>query len=154
VRAREGKAAVLARSSASVIGAAPSGDPRPSNPGAHQKRFFRPMTNLHFLESTAAAAASGGTTSFIVQTLPLVLIFVIFWVLMIRPQQRRMKEHQATIAAVKKGDEVVTGGGIRGKVIKVSDDEAEVEIASGVRVKVIKSTLTAVLNSSAKPAND
>ena len=112
------------------------------------------MTNLNFLESSAAAAASGGTTSFIIQTIPLVFIFVIFWVLMIRPQQKRMREHAATIAAVRKGDEVVTGGGIRGKVTKVSDDEAEVEIASGVRVQVIKSTLTAVLNKTAKPAND
>jgi len=112
------------------------------------------MTNLHFLESTAAAAAAGGTTSFIVQTIPLVFIFVIFWLLMIRPQQKRMREHVATISAVKKGDEVVTGGGIRGKVVKVSDDEAEVEIASGVRVRVIKSTLSSVLNPTAKPAND
>ena len=112
------------------------------------------MTNLHFLESTAAAAASGGTTSFIIQTIPLVFIFAIFWMLMIRPQQKRMREHAATIAAVKKGDEVVTGGGIRGKVTKVTDDEAEVEIANGVRIRVIKSTLSQVLNSTAKPAND
>ena len=56
---------------------------------------------------------------------------MIFYVLMIRPQQRRVKEHQAAIAAVKKGDEVITGGGIRGRVTKVSDDEAEVEIANG-----------------------
>ena len=66
-----------------------------------------------------------------------------------------MREHQATIGAVKKGDEVVTGGGIRGRVTKVTDDEAEVEIANGVSVRVIKSTLTAVLvGSGAKPAND
>lgn len=113
------------------------------------------MTNLHLIESTAAAAAApGGTTSFIIQTIPLVFIFVIFWVLMIRPQQKRMREHAAAISAVRKGDEVVTGGGIRGKVTKVTDDEAEVEIASGVRIRVIKSTLSQVLNSSAKPAND
>ena len=78
---------------------------------------------------------------------------IIFWFLMIRPQQKRMREHQAQIAAVKKGDEVVTGGGIRGKVTRVMDDEAEVEIANGVRVRVVKSTLTAVLHASA-PAND
>ena len=113
------------------------------------------MTNLHLIESTvAAAAAPGGTTSFIIQTIPLVFIFAIFWMLMIRPQQKRMREHAATIAAVKKGDEVVTGGGIRGKVTKVTDDEAEVEIASGVRIRVIKSTLSTVLNPTAKPAND
>jgi preprotein translocase subunit YajC len=113
------------------------------------------MTNLNLIESTAAAAtAPGGTTSFIIQTIPLVFIFIIFWVLMIRPQQKRMRDHAAAISAVRKGDEVVTGGGIRGKVTKVSDDEAEVEIASGVRIRVVKSTLSQVLNSTAKPAND
>ena len=102
----------------------------------------------------AAAAEPSGTASLLVGIMPWVLIFVIFYLLMIRPQQKRVKEHQATIAAVKKGDEVVTGGGIRGKVTKVSDDEAEVEIASGVRVRVVKSTLTHVFGSGAKPAND
>jgi len=75
-------------------------------------------------------------------------------VLWIRPQQRRVKEHQATIAAVKKGDDVITAGGIRGRVTKVTDEDAEIEIAQGVRVRVIKSTLTQVTSNSAKPAND
>jgi preprotein translocase subunit YajC len=74
--------------------------------------------------------------------------------LWIRPQQRRVKEHQATIAAVKKGDAVITAGGIFGKVTKVSDEEAEIEIANGVRVRVVKSTLTNVLSGQTKPAND
>ena len=65
---------------------------------------------------------------------------------MIRPQQRRVKEHQDAIAAVKKGDDVITGGGIRGRVTKVSDDEAEVEIAQGVKVRVVKSTISQVLD--------
>jgi preprotein translocase subunit YajC len=65
-----------------------------------------------------------------------------------------VKEHQAAITAVKKGDEVITGGGIRGKVTKVSDDEAEVEIAQNVRVRVLKSTISHVLTGTAKPAND
>ena len=65
-----------------------------------------------------------------------------------------MKEHQAAVSAVRKGDEVVTGGGIRGRVTKVTDDEAEVEIAQGVRVRVVKSTLSHILTGSAKPAND
>ena len=85
---------------------------------------------------------------------PIVLMIGLFYVLMIRPQQRRAKEHQASIAAVKKGDEVITGGGIRGKVTKVSDDEAEVEIAQGVKVRVVKSTITHVLSANTKPAND
>ena len=78
--------------------------------------------------------------------LPWLAIFVIFYFLMIRPQQRRVKQHQAAIAAVKKGDEVITGGGIRGRVTKVTDDEAEVEIAQGVKIRVVKSTISQVLH--------
>ena len=85
---------------------------------------------------------------------PWLAIFVIFYFLMIRPQQQRVKQHQAAIASVKKGDEVITGGGIRGKVTKVSDDEAEVEIAQGVKIRVIKSTISNVLSPTTKPAND
>ena len=66
-----------------------------------------------------------------------------------------MREHQAQIAAVKKGDRVVTGGGLIGKVIKVTDDEVEVELGQGVRVTAVKSTLTQVVDpSAAKAAND
>jgi preprotein translocase subunit YajC len=86
--------------------------------------------------------------------LPWLLIFVIFYILMIRPQQRRVKAHQNAIAAVKKGDDVITGGGIRGRITKVSDEEAEVEIAQGVKVRVVKSTITQVLTPNTKPAND
>ena len=103
----------------------------------------------------AAAASAGGGASFFIQTIPLVLVFVIFYVLMIRPQQRRMREHQTQIAAVKKGDRVVTGGGIMGKVTKVDEHEVEVEIAQGIRVRVVKSTLTQVIDPvTVKPAND
>ena len=110
------------------------------------------MTNASLL---AAAAAPSGTAAFFLNVFPLVLVFVIFWFLMIRPQQKRMKEHQALIAAVKKGDRVVTGGGLIGKVTKVSDTEVEVELAQGVRVMAVKSTLTQVVDpKSAKPAND
>ena len=86
--------------------------------------------------------------------LPWLLIFVIFYVLMIRPQQRRAKEHQAELAAVKKGDEVITGGGLRGRVTKVSEGEVEVELAQGVRVRAVTSTLAQVLKPNSKPAND
>jgi preprotein translocase subunit YajC len=103
----------------------------------------------------AAAAAPGAGASFFVQTIPLVLVFVIFWFLLIRPQQKRMKEHQAQIAAVKKGDRVVTGGGLLGKVTKVGDTEVEVELGQGIKVTAVKSTLTQVVDpASAKPAND
>jgi preprotein translocase subunit YajC len=102
----------------------------------------------------APAGQSGGAAGMLFGLAPWLLIFVIFYFLMIRPQQRRVKEHQASIAAVKKGDEVITGGGIRGKVTKVGDDEAEVEIANGVKVRVVKSTISQVLAANAKPAND
>jgi preprotein translocase subunit YajC len=102
---------------------------------------------------SASAAAPSGGTAFFIQMLPLLFVFVIFYVLMIRPQQRRVREHAATIAAVQKGDEVITGGGLRGKVTKVADEEVEVEIAQGVKVRVVRSTLSHVLGKS-KPAND
>jgi preprotein translocase subunit YajC len=99
-------------------------------------------------------ATPAGGPSPLLQLLPWVAIFVIFYVVMIRPQQRRVKEHQAAIKAIKKGDDVITGGGIVGRVTKVSDDEAEVEVAAGVRIRVVKSTISHVLTSNAKPAND
>ena len=102
----------------------------------------------------APAAEPSGTAAFMIQMFPLLAIFVIFYVLMIRPQQRRVKEHQAAISAIKKGDEVITGGGIRGKVTRVMDDDAEVEIAQGVKIRVVKSTITGVATGSSKPAND
>ena len=97
---------------------------------------------LMTMVQAAPGGQTAGTTGLLIGIAPWLLIFVIFYILMIRPQQRRVKEHQAAIAAVKKGDEVITGGGIRGRVTKVSDDEAEVEIANGVRVRVVKSTLS------------
>jgi preprotein translocase subunit YajC len=114
------------------------------------------MSNQPILMSMvqAAPAGQGGTAQLLMGILPWLLIFVVFYILMIRPQQRRVKEHQAAIAAVKKGDEVITGGGIRGRVTKVSDDEAEVEIAQGVKIRVVKSTISQVISPNAKPAND
>ena len=102
----------------------------------------------------AAAAAPSGGAAFIFQMIPLVLVFIIFWFLMIRPQQKRMRDHQAQIMAVKKGDRVVTGGGLIGRVTKVNDTEVEVELAKDVRVQVVKSTLSQVIDPTAKPAND
>jgi preprotein translocase subunit YajC len=102
----------------------------------------------------APGAGSGGALGLVMGIAPWLLIFVIFYLLMIRPQQRRVKEHQAAIAAVKKGDDVITGGGIRGRVTKVADDEVEVEIAQGVKVRVVKSTISNVLTANVKPAND
>ena len=112
------------------------------------------MSTPQILVSTLAAAAPSGGAAFFVQMFPLLLIFVIFYFLMIRPQQKRVKEHQANIASVKKGDEVITGGGLRGRATKVTDEEVEIEIAQGVRVRAVKSTLTQVLKPATKPAND
>jgi preprotein translocase subunit YajC len=75
---------------------------------------------------------------------PTVLIIGIMYFLMIRPQQKRLKEHQAMIAAIRRGDTVVTSGGILGKVTKVDDQELQVEIAEGVRVKVVRGTVSEV----------
>ena len=102
----------------------------------------------------AAPAGGSGTAQLLMGIAPWLLIFLIFYLLMIRPQQRQMKSHRDAIAAVKKGDDVVTGGGLKGRVTKVTDDEAEVEIAQGVKVRVVKSTITQVVNKTTKPAND
>ena len=102
----------------------------------------------------SGAAAPNGAAGFFVSIFPLILIFVIFYFLLIRPQQRRMKQHQAMIGAVKKNDMAVTGGGILGKVIKVDEAEVELEIAPNVRVRVLKGTLSEVRPHGTKPAND
>lgn len=104
--------------------------------------------------SMAAAAPSASPGAFFTQIFPLLLIFVVFYFFLIRPQQKRAKEHEATINAVQRGDDVVTGGGLMGKVTKVADDYVEVEIAQGVKVKAVKSTLTNVQSRNTKPAND
>ena len=112
------------------------------------------MTDILIQTLAAAGASPGGATSILIGIAPWLLIFVIFYMLMIRPQQQRVKQHQAEIAAIKKGDEVITGGGLRGRVTKVSDAEVEVEIAQGVKVRAVKGTLSQVLTKSTKPAND
>ncbi len=94
----------------------------------------------------AYAQAAGGAAGGVMSLLPLVLIFAIMYFLMIRPQQKKMKEHQAMVAAVRRGDKVVTAGGIVGKVTKVLDDnEIEVEIATDTVVRIKQATLSTVL---------
>ncbi len=93
---------------------------------------------------TAAPAAGGA--DMIVQFLPLILIFVVFYFLLIRPQQKKMKEHKAMLESIRRGDRVVTGGGIIGTITKVGpDDELQVEIAENVRVRCLRSTVNLVL---------
>ncbi len=93
----------------------------------------------------AQGAPAGGADMFL-QLVPFVLIFVIMWFLIIRPQQRRAKQHQEMLKNVRRGDTVVTSGGIVGKVVKVTDDapDIEVEIADGVRVKVARTMIADV----------
>lgn len=114
----------------------------------------KPPTMSTTLLFAAAAAEPSSTAAFLFQTFPLVLVFVIFYLLMIRPQQRQMKAHNARIAAVKKGDKVVTGGGLLGRVTRVTDGEVEVDLGNGLKVNAVKSSLSQVIDPSAKPAND
>ena len=76
--------------------------------------------------------------------MPLILIFFVFYFLIIRPQQNKVKEHAAMVNAVKKGDEVVTQGGLIGKVLKVSDDEVTIDFGDNVNIRAVKSTLAHV----------
>jgi len=96
--------------------------------------------------SEAWAQGAGGSSDFLVQLFPLVLIFIVFYFLLIRPQQSKMKQQREMLSGVKRGDRVVTGGGIIGLVTKViGDNELQVELAEGVRVRIIKGTITDIL---------
>ena len=93
----------------------------------------------------AQGATGGGSGDIILQLVPFLLIFVIMYFLIIRPQQRRAKEHQDLVKNVRRGDTVVTSGGIVGKVTKATDDpELEIEIADGVRVKLVRGMISEV----------
>jgi preprotein translocase subunit YajC len=104
--------------------------------------------------ATGSGAAAGGTGTFLMQIFPLLLIFVIFYFLLIRPQQRRVRQHQEMVGGVKPRDTAVTNGGLIGKVTKVDDNEIELEVAQGVRVRVVKSMLSDIRPHGAKAAND
>jgi preprotein translocase subunit YajC len=108
---------------------------------------FAQATNGGTNTASAWLSSAGGIV-------PLVLIFVIFYVLMLRPQQKRMKQHQAMLGAVKPRDIAVTTGGLIGKVTKVDENEVELEVAQGVKVRVVKSMLSDVRPHGAKAAND
>jgi preprotein translocase subunit YajC len=104
-----------------------------------------------FLAAGSAAAVPPGWMQF----LPIIGMVAIFWFLIIRPQMRQQKAHREKVAGVKRGDQVVTAGGLLGKVVKVDGDYVELEIAQGVRVKAVKSTLGDILPpGGGKPAND
>ena len=104
--------------------------------------------------SPAYAQDAGGTAAVVMQLLPLILIFVVFYFLLIRPQQKKMKEHREMLGQLKRGDRVVTAGGIVATIAKVKDgsDEIEAEIAPNVKVMVVRGTIGSVLRPEA--AND
>ena len=91
-----------------------------------------------------AAGAPAGPEGMLIQFLPLIALVVLFYFLMIRPQQRRMKQHQQMLGALKRGDTVVLSSGMIGKVVRVEDKEVGLEIATGVTVKVVKGMIADV----------
>jgi preprotein translocase subunit YajC len=110
-----------------------------------------------FISNAYAQTAAGGdpTTGIIMQILPLVLVFVVFYFLLIRPQQQARKRHMEMITQLKKGDVVVTSGGLIGKVKSVQDDEVRLELAPNVDVRVVRGTIAEVRSKTdPAPAND
>jgi preprotein translocase subunit YajC len=104
---------------------------------------------LHVL---SAAGAAGAAPPAWLQFMPLVAMGFIFWFLILRPQMRKQKEHQTKIASLKRGDQVLTAGGFIGKVVKVDEHYAEIELAPNVKVKAVKSTISDIVDPTAKPA--
>ena len=105
------------------------------------------------LITPAYAQAAGGSSDFIFQILPFLLIFVIMYFLIIRPQQKRVKDHREMVSTLRRGDTVVTAGGLIGKVTKVEDGELQVELGQGMKVKVVRSTITDVRSKSEPVGN-
>ncbi|WP_249689909.1 preprotein translocase subunit YajC [Stappia sp. WLB 29] len=102
----------------------------------------------------AQGAGAGGSTDLLMSLLPFVLIFVIMYFLIIRPQRQRMKQHQEMVANLRRGDTVVTAGGLIGKVSKVVDDgEVQLELAEGLKVRAVRSMITEV-RSKSEPVKD
>jgi preprotein translocase subunit YajC len=106
------------------------------------------------LEFLAAGSAAAAGPSQWVMFLPWIGIAAIFWFLLIRPQMRQQKAQREKIAGIKKGDQVITAGGLVGRVTRVDDQYAEIEIAQGVKVKAVKATIGDILSPTGKPAND
>jgi preprotein translocase subunit YajC len=112
------------------------------------------MNSMQFSILAAAGAGAEAPPAWL-QFMPLVAMVLIFWFLILRPQMRQQKAHREKVAAVKKGDQVLTGGGILGKVTRVDEHYADVEIAQGTKVKILKSTISDIVDkTAAAPAND
>jgi len=98
-----------------------------------------------FAQTAPAAAAGGDMQSSLMSMLPLVLMFVVLYFVMIRPQMKKQKEHKSMIDAVAKGDEVVTAGGVLGKVSKLGESYLSLEVANGVEIQIQRSAVVQVL---------
>ncbi len=98
-----------------------------------------------FAQTAPAAAAGGDMQSSLMSMLPLVLMFVVLYFVMIRPQMKKQKEHRAMIDALAKGDEVVTGGGLLGKVAKLTESTVGLEVAPGVEIQIQRSAVVQIL---------
>ena len=98
-----------------------------------------------FAQTAPAAAAGGDMQSSLMSMLPLVLMFVVLYFVMIRPQMKKQKEHRSMIEALAKGDEVVTGGGLLGKVTKLSESTVSLEVANGIEIQVQRSAVVQIL---------
>ena len=106
-------------------------------------------------QTTSATGAASGPQDLLLQFLPLVALMVLFWFLLIRPQQRRLKQHREMGAAVKRGDTVVLASGVIGKVTRVDETEAQVEVAPNTNVRVVKTMIGEVRSrGEPAPAND
>jgi preprotein translocase subunit YajC len=112
------------------------------------------LTPMMFQDAGAAPGADGGM-GMLMQLAPLLFIFVIFYFLLIRPQNQRMKKHRAMLEALKKGDTVVTQGGVIGKIVKLADDEVTIDNGEGVKLRFVRSAISDVRNKGEPaPAND
>lgn len=106
------------------------------------------------LAQLTAAAPAGAPPAWITY-MPFVAMALIFWFLILRPQMKQQKEHRAKLSSLKKGDEVLTGGGLVGRIVKVDENYVEVELGQGMKVKAVKSTIVDVIPpAGAKAAND
>jgi preprotein translocase subunit YajC len=107
------------------------------------------MTGIAYAQGAAAAPAAGGFASFV----PLILIFGVFYFLLIRPQQKKAKEHQQFLLDLKKGAKVLTGGGIHGRITGLTDSTVTMEIAEGVRIKVNRGSIMTTAEAADKQAS-
>jgi preprotein translocase subunit YajC len=117
----------------------------PSSPGLPRAVFRQQESDVFISNAYAQTAAAAGPESSLLSMLPIVLMFVVLYFVMIRPQMKRQKEHKALIEAIAKGDEVVTAGGVIGKVSKTADSFIHIEVANGVELQVQRHAVTQVL---------